>query len=113
LESGLFRLGDNTKVTKYYDYSTDRLKFIIDKYDAQGTQKLPTFLHTFQMNLDGGVAQLPVSSADYNIPITNKEYPLDTSEYIPDINPISTCHYIYNTMIKIICRNIKFVIKLL
>ena len=35
-----------------------------------------------------------------NIPITNKEYPLDTSEYIPDINPISTCHYIYNTMIK-------------
>lgn len=35
-----------------------------------------------------------------NIPITNPEYPLETSEYIPDINPISTCHYIHNTMIK-------------
>lgn len=34
-----------------------------------------------------------------NIPITDFNYPLDTKEYIPDINPISTCHYIYNTMI--------------
>ena len=34
-----------------------------------------------------------------NIPITNFNYPLDAKEYIPDINPISTCHYIYNTMI--------------
>lgn len=25
--------------------------------------------------------------------------PLDTKEYIPDINPISTCHYIWRTMI--------------
>jgi len=25
--------------------------------------------------------------------------PLDTEEYIPDINPISTCHYIWRTMI--------------
>ena len=33
-----------------------------------------------------------------NIPISS-ELPLDCSEYIPDINPISTCHYIHRTMI--------------
>lgn len=35
----------------------------------------------------------------HNIPLTNSQYPLDSKEYIPDINPLSTCHYIYNTMI--------------
>lgn len=33
------------------------------------------------------------------IPVVSKEYSLDCKEYIPDINPISTCHYIYRTMI--------------
>ncbi len=32
------------------------------------------------------------------IPLTSNE-PLDCPEYIPDINPISTCHYVYRTMI--------------
>ena len=32
------------------------------------------------------------------IPLTQPE-PLDTKKYIPDINPISTCHYIWRTMI--------------
>lgn len=32
------------------------------------------------------------------IPITSK-ITLDSEEYIPDINPISMCHYIYRTMI--------------
>lgn len=35
----------------------------------------------------------------HNIPITNPHYPLDCKEYVPNTNPISTCHYIYNTMI--------------
>ena len=34
-----------------------------------------------------------------NIPLTNKKYPLDSIEYIPDINPLSTTHYVYRTMI--------------
>lgn len=34
----------------------------------------------------------------HNIPI-NSTKPLDCPEYIPDINPISTCHYVYRTMI--------------
>ncbi|MBQ3494765.1 MAG: HD domain-containing protein [Clostridia bacterium] len=34
----------------------------------------------------------------HNIPI-NSPKPLDSCEYIADINPISTCHYIYRTMI--------------
>jgi len=32
------------------------------------------------------------------IPLTSSK-PLNCKEYIPDINPISTCHYIYRTMI--------------
>lgn len=35
----------------------------------------------------------------HKIPVTNPQYPIDSEEYIPDINPLSTCHYIYNTMI--------------
>jgi len=38
-----------------------------------------------------------------HIPVTNTAYPLDTEEYVPDYNPISTCHYIYRTMIP--CKN--------
>ena len=34
----------------------------------------------------------------HNIPISSSK-PLNCQEYIPDINPISTCHYIYRTMI--------------
>ena len=34
----------------------------------------------------------------HNIPLTSSK-PLDCPEYIPDINPISTCHYVYRTMI--------------
>lgn len=33
------------------------------------------------------------------IPVVDKSYPLDSKQYIPDINPISTCHYVYRTMI--------------
>lgn len=35
----------------------------------------------------------------YKIPLTNFNYELDCKEYVPDINPISTCHYVYRTMI--------------
>ena len=36
---------------------------------------------------------------DKNIPVVNYDYSLDCEEYIPDVHPISTCHYIYRTMI--------------
>ena len=35
----------------------------------------------------------------YKIPLTNFNFELDCKEYVPDINPISTCHYVYRTMI--------------
>ena len=35
----------------------------------------------------------------YKIPLTNLNFELDCKEYIPNINPISTCHYVYRTMI--------------
>lgn len=34
-----------------------------------------------------------------HIPVTNTEYPLDTDQFIPDVRPISTVHYITRTMI--------------
>ena len=71
LPSGMFRLGDKTKVTKYYDVQTDRLKFIIDKSSKDATQTIPTFFHTLKMDLDAGTLALPVSSEHYNIPINN------------------------------------------
>lgn len=35
----------------------------------------------------------------HHIPRTNKKYDLNCKEYIPNIMPISTCHYVYRTMI--------------
>lgn len=34
-----------------------------------------------------------------NIPLIDKNFDLNCNEYLPDIKPISTCHYIYRTMI--------------
>ena len=36
---------------------------------------------------------------EHGIPITNTKYSLNTKKYIPDVNPISACHYIKRTMI--------------
>ena len=35
----------------------------------------------------------------HKIPLYNKNVPLDCKEYMPNTNPISTCHYVYRTMI--------------
>ena len=35
----------------------------------------------------------------HNIPVWDNKVELDCKEYVPNINPISTCHYIYRTMI--------------
>lgn len=35
----------------------------------------------------------------HSIPTVNKKFSLNTKKYIPDVNPISTCHYIKRTMI--------------
>ena len=75
IESGLLRIGDNTKITKYYDVTTDRLHFVIDKYDKNATQTIPTFFHTLKMalKLDLGVTSknINVTSSDYVLPINN------------------------------------------
>ena len=34
-----------------------------------------------------------------NIPTHNLNYALNSNEYVPDINPLSTSHYVYRTMI--------------
>ena len=76
IESGLLRIGDNTKVTKYYDVTTDRLHFVIDKYDKNATQTIPTTFHTLKMALKLdlsflGTYDINVTSSDYVLPINN------------------------------------------
>ena len=34
-----------------------------------------------------------------NIPTKNLKHELTSNEYVPDINPLSTSHYVYRTMI--------------
>jgi len=35
----------------------------------------------------------------HNIPVWDNRFELDYKDYVPNTNPISTCHYIYRTMI--------------
>ena len=60
--NGLFRLSEGTTVTKYYDASTDRQKYILDG----GTEKSEVQLVNIALNLSG----YNVNSADYVLPIT-------------------------------------------
>lgn len=46
-----------------------------------------------------GLKRTLIYCKNKGIPVVDKTYDLDCKEYIPDINPISTCHYIYRTMI--------------
>lgn len=46
-----------------------------------------------------GLRRTTLYCKKHGIPTVNKNYPLDTKEYIPDVNPLSTCHYIARTMI--------------
>ena len=71
IASGLLRLGDNTKLTKYYDKNNDRLCLYLDEYTEGGAHTLPTFFHTIVMNLAVGTSAIPVSSEQYTLPITN------------------------------------------
>ena len=45
-----------------------------------------------------GIQRTVTFCKTHNIPLTSSK-PLDCPEYIPEINPISACHYIYRTMI--------------
>ena len=71
IASGLVRIGNNTKLTKYYDVDTDRLHFVVDKYDENITQTIPTFFHTLQLTLDATIMKVDVKSSDYVLPLNN------------------------------------------
>ena len=71
IASGLLRVGNNTKVTKYYDASEDRIKFIVEEAEPEQAQTIPTFFHSLNMELAAGGQKVPVSSVDYTMPITN------------------------------------------
>ena len=71
IASGLFRLGNNTKATKYYDAIEDRLKFVIEEIEPNAEQTIPTFFHSLTMELDASLAKIPIVSSDYILPINN------------------------------------------
>ena len=77
IESGLFRLGDQSQLTKYYDAHTDRIKYILEKVVTATSESVITQLHTIKMVLNVndvpiiGTVQLPVASSDYVLPIVN------------------------------------------
>jgi len=74
IESGLLRLGDQTKVTKYYDAPNDRLKVIVEKTNPTATEQFTTQFHTLVMSLKGKLVMeltVPVKSSDYVLPITS------------------------------------------
>ena len=73
IESGLFRLGSNSKVIKYYDVWEDRIKFIVERINPATTESLVTQLHTLKLTLEGKLGvevAVPVQSSDYVLPIT-------------------------------------------
>ena len=74
IESGMFRIGDQTQVIKYYDSSTDRVKYIVEKTTPTAEESVSTQLHTLVMTLKGKLlvdVSVPVKSSDYVLPITN------------------------------------------
>lgn len=98
------------------------VEFILNKCNIE-KEKIPRILEIVKNHEDKNLKDLPiedqiVQDADfldsigktglrrllkynnsYNIPITNEYFPLDSTEYIPDINPISACHYLYRTIL--------------
>jgi len=84
----------------------ERILKCIENHEKKGTKK--TFDLETQILQDAdvldaigkrGLERTLKYCKTYQIPLTNFNFELDCKEYIPDINPISTCHYVYRTMI--------------
>lgn len=84
----------------------DKILFVVENYENKGNKNLPLEALIIQDAdaLDNmgevGLQRTLTYCKTYKIPITNPNVPLNDPSYAQSINPISTCHYVYNTMIK-------------
>lgn len=95
----------------FVDFDIDKSKvekilYVIKEHERKRLEKsMPIELQIVQDGdiLDSlgevGLSRTLTYCRKNNIPVVDKNYSLDCKEYIPDVNPISTCHYIYRTMI--------------
>lgn len=96
-------------ILNQFDLPKEKLNgilYVIKEHDNKTTSKdIPIELQIIQDAdiLDAlgetGLKRTLAYCKKHNIPLTNTNFDLDCSEYIPDVNPISTLHYIHRTMI--------------
>ena len=84
----------------------DRILYVIQQHDnKKSREKKPIELQIVQdADILDSLGQVGLSRTlaycrRFDIPLKNKNFDLDCKEYIPDVNPISTLHYIWRTMI--------------
>ena len=84
----------------------NKILYIIEMHDNKDTsEQIPIELKILQDadTLDAlgkrGLMRTLKYCKDKNIPIYNANYSLNYDQYIPNINPISTTHYVYRTML--------------
>ena len=84
----------------------DRILFVIQQHDNKKSREFkPIELQIVQDAdiLDSlgsvGLNRTLTYCKRYKIPLVDKKFNLDCKEYIPDVNPISTTHYVWRTMI--------------
>lgn len=102
-------MGKVTEILSEFDIEKDKLEkilYVIENHDDKvSDDKMMLELKVVQDAdiLDAlgkiGLKRTLRYCKNKNIPISDNKYSLDCKEYIPDVNPISTTHYVYRTMI--------------
>lgn len=84
----------------------EKVLFVIEQHDnKKSREEKPIELQIVQdadildSLGDVGLSRTLTYCKRYNIPLVDKRFDLDCEQYIPDINPISTLHYVWRTMI--------------
>lgn len=98
IEDTLIKLGVNKS-------KLDKILYVIENHDLKVIDNNEIELKILQDAdiLDAlgrrGLKRTLTYCKTHNIPISMPEIALNDESYMPDINPISTKHYVYNTMI--------------
>lgn len=97
------------EILKEFDIDSDSLEkilYIIQEHDNKVNDiNMPIELQIVQdadiLDAIGeiGLNRTLIYCKNKNIPLVDKSHPLDDKDYIPNINPYSTTHYVYRTMI--------------
>ncbi len=97
------------EILKQFDIekeALDKILYLIQEHDNKlKKEEIPLELKILQDadTLDAvgkrGLKRSLKYCKNKNFPVYNKAFDLNCAEYIPDVNPISTTHYVYRTMI--------------